>query len=165
MNISKGSMDRENEEDQVFDHSHPQKFESLMEDLPEPQQKAVHALLFALSLKIEKTSWSGPLPPPAILQGYNDSIHDGAERIFRMAEGQSQYRMEMEKLVVQEEHHQVRTGQHFALVVALAFLFVSGTLIWYNHDVAGTVLGSIDLVALVSTFIFGKTQSRKVLES
>jgi hypothetical protein len=47
-------------------------------------------------------------------------------------------------------------GMWFAFVIALSFLGVSGWLISGSHDVGGTILGSVDLVALVAVFITGR---------
>ena len=49
-------------------------------------------------------------------------------------------------------------------IVALAFLVVSGFLIYEGHDVAGTTLGTIDIVSLVSTFLYA-THSRRAERS
>src|SRR5882757_310595 len=75
----------------------PKEVQTLINDLPGPQQKAVQAILVAFQIQ---RSWRGPLPPPDILKGYNDAVPDGAERILRMAEKQSQHRMDMEKKVI-----------------------------------------------------------------
>lgn len=40
--------------------------------------------------------------------------------------------------------------------IALCFLIVSGLLIADGHDVAGTILGSVDLVGLVAVFLAGR---------
>ncbi len=42
------------------------------------------------------------------------------------------------------------------LIVALAFLGVSGWLISDGHELAGSILGTVDLVALVTVFVIGR---------
>lgn len=37
-------------------------------------------------------AFSGPLPPPEVLRGYNDVLPGAAERIFTMAEAQAEHR-------------------------------------------------------------------------
>jgi uncharacterized membrane protein len=49
-----------------------------------------------------------------------------------------------------------RRGQLFGLIVALSFLCAATILILANHDTAGTIVGSTDLVALVAVFVLGK---------
>jgi hypothetical protein len=43
-----------------------------------------------------------------------------------------------------------------AFVITLSFLGVSAWLIHDNHGLAGTILATVDLVALVTVFIIGK---------
>jgi hypothetical protein len=43
-----------------------------------------------------------------------------------------------------------------AFVLALSFLGVSAWLIFAGHEVSGTILGTVDLVALVTVFITGR---------
>lgn len=45
--------------------------------------------------------FSGPLPPPEVLAGYNDAFQGAAERIVTMAESQLKHRQEMERAVVE----------------------------------------------------------------
>lgn len=130
-----------------------QKFKESIEDLPEEIRSAARALIVAFE---QRTSWRGPLPPPDKLKEYNEAVQNGAERILQMAERQAEHRMAMERQVIPEDQRQSRYGQVFALIIALAFLVVSGLLIWDGHEVSGTILGTVDLVALCTAFIFGR---------
>jgi uncharacterized membrane protein len=51
-------------------------------------------------------------------------------------------------------------GQLFGFIIALAFLLVSAWLINGGHEVAGVILGSVDLVALVTVFVYGVNSSK-----
>jgi hypothetical protein len=46
------------------------------------------------------------------------------------------------------------------LVVALAFLYASYRLIQDGHSLAGTVLATVDLTALVAVFVLGRLSQR-----
>ncbi|WP_390888754.1 DUF2335 domain-containing protein [Devosia neptuniae] len=61
---------------------------------PPDQQEVVHP-----SGKIThvETQWAGPLPPPAILDGFNHVAENGAERIFKQWETESEHRRMMER--------------------------------------------------------------------
>ena len=51
-----------------------------------------------------------------------------------------------------------------AFIIAISFLLVAGGLIVTGHDVAGGVLGAVDLLGLVSVFLYrnrGPTASVK----
>lgn len=47
-------------------------------------------------------------------------------------------------------------GLATGFAVAVLFLVVSAWLISNDHDVAGAVLGSVDLVALTAVFVLGR---------
>jgi len=125
--------------------------------LSKEQEKLVTAVV--KTLRVERASfWKGPLPSPETLKAYNDAFPNGAERIFKMAEKQSDHRMNMENKVIPEEQRQSKHGQLFAFIIALVFLGVSAWLIYTGHDVAGTVIGTTDLVALATVFIIGRSR-------
>lgn len=52
-----------------------------------------------------------------------------------------------------------------ALIIALSFLGVSAALVAAGHGLAGTVIGTVDLVALVAVFVTGRTRGRAAGES
>ena len=131
----------------------------IIHDLPEPQQKAIQAILLVISSK--KESYKSPMPPPDILKGYNDAIPNGADRILRMVENQSDHRIQIETTTITRELNQSGRGQNYGLIISLSFLAVSAALIYTGHDVAGTFLGTIDLIGLVSVFILGKFYQKK----
>lgn len=140
----------------------PEEVEELLEEMPEAQQKAVKAILLGVSYQ---RHWRGPLPPPEVLSKYNDAFPNGAERIFLEGQKQTDHRIAMEKTVVPETQKQSRRGQTFAFIIAMAFLAASFVLILQGHDIAGTVVGSIDLVALVTVFIVGRSTQRRDINS
>jgi uncharacterized membrane protein len=111
------------------------------------------ALLAVARLSIRESIWHGPLPPPKVLKAYNDAIPHGAERIMVMAEDQLAHQHGVEK----KELFQSARGQLFAFIIAIVFLIASAFLIFTGHEMAGSVLGTVDLVALATTFIAGKS--------
>lgn len=135
-------------------------FEELVEALPKEERKIFRELIFALQ---DRTSWQGLLPPPEVLKKYNEAVGDGAESIFRiaerklvMAEKQAEHRMEIEKKAVARQQRQADWGMTFAFLICLTFIIISGIIILQGHDVAGTLLGTIDLIGLATVFILGK---------
>ena len=131
----------------------------IIHDLPEPQQKAIQAILLVISSK--KETYKSPMPTPDILNGYNKVIPNGADRILIMVENQSDHRMRMESITITRELNQSGRGQNYGLIISLSFLAVSAALIYTGHDLAGTFLGTIDLIGLVSVFILGKFYQKK----
>ncbi len=135
----------------------PDEFKPILDKLPEGERRK---LQIALSVK---RSWTAPFPPPDILKGYNDAVPNGADRILKMAENQSEHRMNLENNVINRELNQSGKGQNYGLIIALSFLAGSIFLIYTGHEISGAVLATIDLVALVSVFVFGKWQQKKDL--
>lgn len=163
-NLSKqDSIENKQNNDESFGLKNPilDKVKPIIKKLPPDDQATLKASMVALS--IEK-SWSGPLPSPASLKEYNNAFPNGAEKIFNISERQSEHRMDLEKLAVASDLKQSERGQLYGLIIALAFFIGAFILIWAGHDIPGTILGSVDLVALVSVFVIGKNHQRKDLK-
>jgi uncharacterized membrane protein len=107
---------------------------------------------------------SGPLPSPETLARYNDIIPDAANRILHMAEEPQQHRMGLEKHVVLSDSMRANLGLLAGFIVAMTGLIVSGLLGTYGHEAAAVAIGGIDLVGLVSVFIYGYKGRRQERE-
>jgi uncharacterized membrane protein len=113
-----------------------------------------------------EASFSGPLPPPAILRGYEEVCPGSAQRILAMAEQQGDHRKKMEEKAVDaavEEMRrgfsEARSGQVCAVIVALSFI-AGGVYVAVigSHPWQGALLGGggVGLQALISVFIKGR---------
>ena len=138
------------------------KQEPSVKKLPPQTQKNIANYIFGIEQRIIKTH-SGPIPCPDDLAQYNNIIPNGAERIMMMAEKQQEHRISIEGKIVNSQQNQSRLGQVFGFVIAIFFGLIAGILIYNGHDIAGTVIGSVDLVALVAVFVTGKYTQKKSL--
>lgn len=105
-------------------------------------------------------SFEGPIPPPVLLEQYNELIPNGAERILAMAESNSQHRQTLESFALRSEHQRSMLGIIAGLLVALA---LGGAGLWSTlagHEPFGLAIIGIDMVGLVGTFVYG-TESRR----
>lgn len=112
-------------------------------------------------LEYERTSeFSGPLPPPGVLIGYEHALKGAADRIFAMAERQEAHRHDMEKAALDINREQIRNGvrityvgQASAVVVSMTAILGSVYLAAVGQSAAGVigVLGS--LATLAGVFI------------
>lgn len=118
------------------------------------------SIMIQAFMSVKKT-WHGPLPHPQTLKEYNDCFEGGAKAVFDLAKWQSDHRMKIED----REMNQSKQGQRYAFIIAMAFLLISGFLIWSGSEVAGTILGTIDLIGLVSVFIIGKRRMNRKREA
>jgi uncharacterized membrane protein len=93
--------------------------------------------------------FSGPLPPPEILKKYEELLSGSANRIFVMAEGQSQHRQTLEKKVVESNcfNERLRMALGFAICVLAISLVMRG------KDASGIAAIVGALAAPVAVFI------------
>ncbi|MBI2919400.1 MAG: DUF2335 domain-containing protein [Chloroflexi bacterium] len=107
-----------------------------------------------------QASYDGPIPPPAMLQQYNDVIPDAANRILRMAEQQVEHRQFLEKTVVVGDSKRADRGLWAGLFVTLSLVVGAVFLVYTGHDWAGVAIAGLDIVGLASVFVYG-TLSRR----
>ena len=110
--------------------------------------------------QIKAASFSGPLPHPEILAGYNDACPGAAERIIKTYESEVAHRHEMERAMVETDikvqraiPREILTGQIFAFLICVGFLATGTFLISTGHEISGTIFGGGGLVGIVSAFL------------
>jgi len=100
--------------------------------------------------------FAGPLPPPYIMQGYENILPGSADRILKMAEGEQSHRHAMEsddqKHFQQMVSIQVKTdstlqnrGLYLGFALALTTILSGAILIGFGKDGAGftLILGTV----------------------
>ena len=114
-----------------------------------------HQVLFEAS-----ASWEGPLPPPAMLHGYDIVVPGAANRILEIAERQGEHRIQMEKVIIRGDSKRAYLG--IAAAFALSVMVIGGGiyLIATGHDWAGVSLIGLNLVGLTGVFIYGSKNLR-----
>ncbi len=100
--------------------------------------------------------FSGPIPPPSLLEHY-ETIHQGfADRIVSMAEVEQSHRHSIEESALKGSILAEKRGQIFAFLTCGVLLLGSIGLILQGHDVSGTFLVSGTLAGLAYVFITGR---------
>ena len=124
-------------------------------DRPPPNQVAT------LEQKVEQ--YAGPLPHPSTLKAFDEVIPGSAARIIDNWEKEIEHRRDLEKQDSETRREVIKKqvgiqgrGQIFGLIVALVGMGITGFAIHEGHPVAATILGSFDLVALVTVFVTGR---------
>lgn len=102
------------------------------------------------------TQFSGPLPPPGVLQGYEDVVPGAAERIIAMAESEQNHRHHIQRESTNKHYAFRRTGQFFGLLVALGGLTTAGYIAYLGHPAAASVIGGTTLLGMVAVFVTGR---------
>ncbi|RTL48857.1 MAG: DUF2335 domain-containing protein [Sphingobacteriales bacterium] len=92
----------------------PKKLKPILSDpeISNEKKKTIIKAIISITFRSD-SSFSGPIPPPEILKGYNEVVKNGGERIVAMAEKQSNHRMQLDDYVIREELKQSRMGQIF----------------------------------------------------
>ena len=133
----------------------------ILKDIPDDDRRK--KLLTLLSIKSHTSIFSSPIPPPEILKGYNEIIPDGADRILKMVERQSEHRISLENNVIIRQQKQSGAGQIMGFVLSLVLIGASVFLGINGHDVLAATLGGATIVALASVFVIGQNKQQKDL--
>lgn len=104
---------------------------------------------------IAAASFSGPLPPPQILEDYNRIVPGSANRIIAMAERQADHRRRLEAQVISSDVTNSRIGLLCGLVIGLGGLVAATIIAIYGNPQAGVGMGLVTLASLVSVFVYG----------
>ena len=96
------------------------------------------------------------LPDAEEFAKYDSVCPGAADRILQMAEKQTEHRQRMENKDIDALNRDSRLGLIFAFVFAMATLVTAVLLIFYGHEVTGTILSGAGLATVVQAFIKGK---------
>lgn len=129
--------------------------DEVLEGIPLEDDPAVRQSLKG-RLEMVVAQVQSPVPPPFMLRDYNEILPGSAERMFKEAEAQAGHRRALESRVVKGSDRRANLGQFLGFGIAVLFGLGSWDLIKSGHEVAGVFLGTIDLVALVSVFVFSQ---------
>jgi uncharacterized membrane protein len=105
---------------------------------------------------IQQTSFSGPMPPPAILEGYERLVPGAAERILTMAESDTKHQQAIELEALRAAAAEIKRGQIFGFVIGLTALGASMLALAMGSPAVAGVIGGTTVVGLVSVFIIGR---------
>jgi len=120
------------------------------------------------------TEFSGPLPHPSVLAEYEGIQQGFAERIVALAEEEAAHRRKLEEKALDadleaqrqiadadvEAHRQtsaeIRLGQIFAFSIGVITILSGAYTAICGAELAGGLIGTGGVVALVSVFIYGR---------
>lgn len=104
----------------------------------------------------QSASFEGPMPPPAILEGYERLVPGAAERILAMAESDTKHQHAIEFSALRAAEGEVKRGQIFAFIIGLAALLASMFALYMGSSVVAGIIGGTTVVGLVSVFVVGR---------
>jgi len=88
------------------------------------------------------------------------SLPEAADRILRMAENQAEHRQFLEKTAIRGDSRRAFCGLWVGGFISFSVLVGAVFLISTGHDVAGAVVGGLDVVGLASVFVYGTVSRR-----
>ena len=113
----------------------------------------------------EEINFSGPLPPPGILAGYETALPGSAERILKMAEKEQVFSHKQEARIVSANIAAEKQGMTFGfifLVVMCSLLTLSAMyLILNDKEVYGFITLALGLIPAALTFFGRKSEKQK----
>lgn len=112
-----------------------------------------------------EASFQGPLPPPALLEQYDNIIPGLAKRIIHVAEEESEHRRASERQVIsaaiehqREIRQSFRRGQFCAASIGLAALVLTGIAICLGYPTLAGILGISPLATMAISFLRSSNQ-------
>jgi uncharacterized membrane protein len=78
-----------------------------------------------------------------------------------MAEEQALHRQSLERTVIEGGSKRANVGLWLGFILSILVLALSAVLIFNDYEIAGTVIGSIDLVSLATVFVIGRIDQRR----
>ena len=99
--------------------------------------------------------FQGPIPPPQILQQYEQIVPGAAERILKMAENQSKHRHTMEKKIINANISNEKKGLNFGFIIGLFAITVGLICTFIGQPLPGSFIGGGGVIGLVLVFVYG----------
>ena len=115
----------------------------------------------AFQARITGMTYSGPIPPPEIMRGFEELLPGSADRILVMAEKQEAHRHTLEIANVRGNLASQRLGQLFALIIALAAIGCGTFLLYTGHSLEGFGTMFPALAGFAGIFIYGRRKQEQ----
>lgn len=101
------------------------------------------------------STFSGPLPHPELLQGYESTLPGSAERIVAMAEKYQDHQIGLERQQSRANTEFGRRGQRYGLIVAFGAFALAAYVAYLGQPAVAGVVAALDITALVGVFVLG----------
>lgn len=144
----------------------PGQIAGVLKELPKEVLSEVLKKLPVDQVSVVKASaYSGPLPPPGMLEAYNKAVPNAAERILKSFEKQQEHRMQLEENMMDKNFDAAKRGQYMGLSISIAGLLIAGAVGIFGSALAGSLIGITLLAGLVKLFIIdpivGKSKQKR----
>lgn len=110
------------------------------------------------------SSFSGPLPPPNILMGYEKTCPGAADRIIKMAETQTKHRQKLEKSVVGSNIDNEKVGMWMAFILTVGLMCSGIYLIKDGKGWGGYAAVFLPVIFHAGNYVYNKQKEERVPE-
>lgn len=117
-----------------------------------------------ISIREVRQSFSGPLPPPSILLGYDKVCPGAADRIIQMAEKQIVHRHEMESSFLKAHSRNSWLGIIFAFILGIVITVGGIICVLNDKQISGLIFGGTGLASVIFAFINGTRMTARTRE-
>lgn len=111
---------------------------------------------------VRTETFTGPFPPPDILEKYNQVLPGAAERIFSLTEREQQHRHAIQSKAIDGALKKDRRGQWMGFGVTVLILLIACYFAYTGSSAFAMALVTIDLVALAAVFVIGRRSTKPV---
>nr|WP_302142423.1 DUF2335 domain-containing protein [uncultured Schaedlerella sp.] len=125
-------------------------------EVEEPDDQHINQFI----AKIQR-EYSGPIPPPNIIKGYEQVLPGSADRILKMAEKQSEHRQNMESKMIHAESRDSLLGILFAFILGIGCIIASITMVVVVPQNAGAISGALIGVTGIGSIIVAFIKSTR----
>lgn len=109
-------------------------------------------------ISVQQHMWKAPLPPPEVLERFNEVVENGAERIVKAWEQETEHRRDMERRELSNFYGEARLGKVLAFLFVITALCLSGFAAYFGAEWLAAILAGGTIAAVVGAFV--KVQSR-----
>lgn len=135
--------------------------ETILQAAPAEKRKEV---LEALTI-IQQESFSGPIPHPRIMAGYEQVLPGSANRILKMAERQQEHRFGLESSSINSQLKSNRMGQLFGFILSCLVIIAGIVLFILSMPIMGVCLIAGMVFVLATLFLGGKLNIKADLKN
>lgn len=125
-----------------------------LKDFDEEQLKAI-AKEFIITEQYY-SSFSGPLPPPKTLEGYEQILPGAADRIIKMAEQNANNRLNLDNKIVEADIKRSNKGQYLGFILSVLFIGAAILCAYLDQPFPASVLGIGGFSSIISIFVLGR---------
>ncbi|HLA26326.1 MAG TPA: DUF2335 domain-containing protein [Syntrophales bacterium] len=129
---------------------------------PSPAKRLVNASTSPSALAATRTvtAFQGPLPPPELMEKYNQMVPGAAERIIVLFESQVQHRQSLEKAVIQSDVRDSRLGLYLGFFVSVVAIIGGVICVLSGYTTTGGIIAAIPVPVLAGVFVYGSSNRR-----